>query len=188
MNVTLRFVLLVAMLSTTRATFAREVKYDYDHHVGFSQYRTYTWAKVETPSPLWDDRVKEAVDRELAAKGWTKVPADADVSLVAVGTTHEKRTLHTFYDGFDGWFWAGFGDAVTYVEHYKVGTLIVDMFDSKSKKLIWRGWATDTLAGDPEKNEKKLNQTVHKLFEHFPPKEKRSSLPVSGTLEKPLKT
>ena len=47
--------------------------------------------------------LKEAVNRELAKKGWTEVPSDGDVPIMAVGTTHERPTLRTFYDGFPGW-------------------------------------------------------------------------------------
>jgi acylphosphatase len=164
------FVLIAILLSIAIISFAVDVKTDYDHHANFSQYRTYSWAKVEMPDPLWNDRVKEAVDKELTQKGWTQVPSNGDVSVVAVGTTHEKRQLRTFYDGFDGWLWGGFGDATTVEETYDVGTLIIDMFDTSTKKLIWRGSATDTLAGNPRKDTDKLNKAVHKMFEHFPPK------------------
>ena len=159
----------IAVLLTATMAFSREVTTDFDHHIDFSQYRTYSWAKVETPNSLWDERVKEAVDKELQAKGWREVPQGGDVSIMALGTTREKQTLHTFYDGFDGWYWQGFGDATTTVDTYKVGTLIVDMFDTNTKKLIWRGRASDVLSSKPEKNEKSLEKAVSKMFEHFPP-------------------
>jgi|SRR5579871_776879 hypothetical protein len=166
----LRSVLFVAIaLLVAAAAFAVDVKTDFDHHVNFSKYRTYSWAKIDTPDPLWNDRVKDAVDRALAAKGWTQVPSGGDVSIVAIGTTHERPTLQTFYYGFDGWLWSGFGDSTTYVEHYTEGTLVVDMFDTNNKKLIWRGSASDTLTGKPEKDEKKVEKAVNKMFEHFPP-------------------
>ena len=60
-------------------------------------------------------------------------------------TPREQPTLRTFYDGFPGWRWGGFGEATTYVDNYEVGTLVIDMFDTRSKKLIWRGSASDTL-------------------------------------------
>jgi hypothetical protein len=157
----------VCMISVTASGV--EVRSDFDHHANFSQYKTYSWAKVDTPDPLWNDRVKEAVDRALTAKGWSQVPSGGDVSVVAVGTTHQKPTLRTFYDGFDGWLWGGFADATTYVENYTEGTLVVDLFDSASKKLIWRGSATDVLSGKPEKDEKKVDKAVAKMFDHFPP-------------------
>ena len=169
MKLAQRFAMLLATLLVTTLAFSREVRVDYDHHANFERYRTYSWAKVETPNSLWDERVKEAVDKALQAKGWQQVPAGGDVSVVAVGTTNEKRTLRTFYDGFDGWLWGGFGDATTYEDTYQVGTLIVDMFDTTTKKLIWRGSASDVVSSKPDKNVKELEKAVDKMFEHFPP-------------------
>lgn len=167
LHIALLFTTLLCM--TCVSAFAIDIKTDFDHHANFSQYKTYSWAKVDTPDPLWNDRVKEAVDRALTAKGWSQVPSGGDVSVVAVGTTRQKPTLRTFYDGFDGWMWGGFADATTYVENYTEGTLIVDLFDTANKKLIWRGSATDILSGKPEKDEKKVDKAVSKMFEHFPP-------------------
>ena len=169
MKLAVRSSMLLVLLAIATFAFSREVRVDYDHHADFSRYRTYSWAKVETPNSLWDERVKDAIDKALQAKGWTPVPSGGDVSIVAVGTTNEKRTLHTFYDGFDGWLWGGFGDATTYEDTYQVGTLIVDMFDSGTKKLIWRGSATDVLSSKPDKNVKDLEKSVDKMFERFPP-------------------
>jgi hypothetical protein len=158
-----------SLLVLATGALSQEIRTDYDHHVNFSQYKTYSWAKVETPDSIWDERVKEAVDRVLGAKGWAKVPSGGNVSVVAVGTTHEKPTLRTFYTGFDGWRWGGFGEATTYVDNYEVGTLIVDMFDTSTKRLIWRSSASDVLSSKPEKNIKKLDKAVEKMLEHFPP-------------------
>ena len=170
MKVQTRFLLSAAVLLVlTSAAFSREIKVDYDHHANFSQYKTYSWGKVETQNPLWDDRVKEAVDRELAKKGWTEVASGGDVTVMAIGTTRDQPTLQTFYDGFPGWRWGGFGEATTWVEHYEVGTLIIDMFDSRDKKLIWRGSASDTLPDKPDKAMKDLQKSLEKMFDHFPP-------------------
>ena len=96
-------------------------------------------------------------------------PGDATVS--AFGRTQYEQTLDTFYTGMGGgWRWrGGFGDAMTTVENTPVGTLIVDVFDGSSKKLIWRGTSTDTLSSKPDKNEKKLEHSVDDMFKHFPP-------------------
>ena len=160
----------VLLLVFCASAHAVDVKYDYDHHANFGHYRTYSWAKVDTPDSLWNDRVQEAVDRALSAKGWTKVPNGGDASIVAMGITKEKPTLHTFYDGWDGWMWGSFGDETTEIESYMVGTLVVDIFDNDTKKLIWRGSASDVLSDNPEKNMSKLNKAVDKMFEHFPPR------------------
>ena len=160
------------MLLFATAVFGQHVKTDYDRATDFSRYKTYTWEKVQTPDALWVDRIKSAVNSDLAAKGWTEAPSGGDVAIVAIEMTRNQRTLNTFYDGFGGgWRWgSGFADATTTVDTYEVGTLVVDLFDRKTKKLTWRGSASDTLSDKSDKNIKNLDKGVQKMFDHFPPK------------------
>ena len=157
------------------AAFAQQVKTDFDHQANFSQYKTYSWQEIKPANSLWDTRIKNAVDAQLAAKGWTQVDSGGDVAVVAVKTSKTQRTLQTFYDGFGGgWGWrrfggGGFGDSTTTEQDYKVGTLVVDLYDAKTKQLIWRGSAQDTLSDKADKNEKNLNKGVAKMFKKFPP-------------------
>jgi hypothetical protein len=172
MKVTLRnlFVSIAMFIFLATASFAQQVKTDYDRSVNFSQYKTYSWEKVKTQDPLWVDRIKSAVDADLTAKGWTQVPSDGNISLVAMEATKNEKTLNTFYNGFGGgWRWGGFGNATTTVDTYKVGTLVLDMFDTQTKKLVWRGSASDTLSDKTDKNIKNLNKGVQKMLKHFPP-------------------
>ena len=130
------------------ASFAQQVKTDFDRSIGFSQYKTYSFIKVNTQNPLWVDRIKAAVISALAAKGWMQVDSGGDVAITAMEMTKDHRTLNTYYDNFGGgWGWrrfGGFGDSTTTEHDYKVGTLVVDMYDAKSKQLIWRGSLEDT--------------------------------------------
>jgi len=166
----------MALLCAT-ATFAQQVKTDYDRSADFAQYKTYSWEKVQTTDPLWVERIKQAVNAALAAKGLTPVDSGGDVAVLAMETTQNQNTLNTFYDGFGGgWRWrgmGGMGDATTTVETYKVGTLVVDLFDAHSKKLIWRGSSSDTLSDKSDKNIKNLDKGVQKMFDHFPPDVKK---------------
>jgi Domain of unknown function (DUF4136) len=160
----------VAMLG---AAFAQQVKTDFDHQANFSQYKTYSWQEIKPANSLWDARIKSAVDAQLAAKGWTQVDNGGDVAIVAIATTHTEKTLQTFYDGMGGgWRWRGFGgmgEATTTEQDYKEGTLVVDMYDGKTKQLIWRGSAEDTVSNKAEKNEKNLDKGAAKMFKKFPP-------------------
>ena len=156
---------------------AQQVKTDYDRNADFGQYKTFSWEKVQTQDQLWVSRIKEAVNASLAAKGLTPVESGGDVAIVAIETTRNQQTLNTFYDGFGGgWRWrgfGGFGDATTTTQNYKVGTLVVDLFDAHTKTLIWRGSSSDTLSDKSDKNIKNLDKGVQKMFDHFPPGEKK---------------
>jgi Domain of unknown function (DUF4136) len=169
------FALMAIMLLFAGKSSAQQVKTDYDRGANFGQYKTYSWAQVKTKEALDVDRIKTAVNAALAAKGWTQVDSGGDVSIVAMEITRNQQTLNTFYDGFGGgWGWrrfggGGFGEATTTTETYKVGTLVVDLFDAKTKQLIWRGTSSDTLSNNSDKNIKNLDKGADKMFKHFPP-------------------
>jgi hypothetical protein len=160
---------LVGMLAFAAGAAAQDVKTDYDHHANFSQYHTYYWENVKTTDPLWQSRIQDDVDHELQSKGWQRVDNGGDVAITAVGSTHNQQEYQTFYNGLGGWRWRGFGETTTEVETYQVGSLVVDFYDAHNKQLIRRGVASDSLSDKPDKNEKKLEKAVDKMFNRFPP-------------------
>jgi Domain of unknown function (DUF4136) len=107
----------IVILAAT-ASFGQEVKTDYDRGTDFSQYKTYSWEKVQTQDPLWVDRIKEAVNTALAAKGWTLVPSGGSVAIMAIETTQDQQTTDTFYDGLGGG-WRRGGDLETQLRRSK---------------------------------------------------------------------
>src|SRR5208337_2974528 len=142
----IRYVLTFFVLAVLAGlTAAQDVNTDYDKNVVFERYHTYSWGKVQTSNPLWQSRIEDAVDKSLSEKGWQKVQSGGDVVVAAVGATQNQQ-------------------------NYKIGTLVVDMYDASNKHLIWRGAASETLSKDPEHNEKNLDKAVDKMFKKFPPK------------------
>ena len=168
--------LFAAGILSTVSMPAQQIKADYDRTVNFSSYKTYSWGKVHSENPLWVDRIKDSVNSALAAKGWNEVDSGGSVSIMAMEITETHRTLDTYYDSFGGgWRWGrggGFGDATTTEDTYRVGTLVIDLFDSNTKMLVWRGSASDILSNKSDKNIKNLNKSVAKLFSGFPPQPK----------------
>jgi hypothetical protein len=162
----------VAILSIPM--LAQQVNTDYDHSANFSQYHTYSWGQVHASDPLFEPRIRNAVDHDLQSKGWQQVPSGGDVTLTAVGAKTNKQEYNTFYDGLGpGWGWRGWGGggiSTTTVQNVPVGTLVVDIYDTSSKRLVWRGIANDTLSDKPDKNSQKLEKAVDKMFQKFPPK------------------
>jgi hypothetical protein len=163
---------IVAILIGSVVTLNAQVKTDYDHSVTFSSYKTNTWLKVQGGDSLWDDRIRTAVDSQLAARGWRVVDSGGDASISAFRSIKQQQTLETFYDGMGGgWRWRGFGNdgmSTTTTDTTKLGILVVDIFDSHTQKLIWRGMDTDTLSSNPEKNSQKLTKDFANMFKHFP--------------------
>jgi uncharacterized protein DUF4136 len=170
---------LVAFSLFSVALLAQEIHTDYDHNVDFSRYHTYSWMKVHSDSPLWKPRIVQDVDSALQQLGFRKVDSGGDFSVSAMGAVRNQQEYQTFYNGFGGgWRWGGFGDTATTTPiNYRVGTLVVDLYDSSNKHLVWRGTATDTLSGDPSKNQEKLKKAVDKMItpEKFPNMTKKES-------------
>src|ERR1700682_2941939 len=167
-------VLIGLMLLFAGKASAQQVKTDYDRGANFAQYKTYSWEHVKTQDALNVDRIKSAVNTALAAKGLTQVDSGGEISIVAVEMTQSQQTLNTFYNGFGGvWGWrrfgGGLGEATTTTDTYKVGTLVVDLFETGTKKLLWRGSSSDTLSNNSDKNIKNLDKGVEKMFKKFPP-------------------
>jgi hypothetical protein len=175
----LKFCFAFLLLFVAAQAKAQKISTDFDPKATFTQYKTFMW--IGHPhvqeDPLMEQRIIDAISAALVAKGWQQVTEGADVGVMAHVATKREYNLETFYSGFGGgWGWrhwgGGFGEAITTPETYMVGTLVVDLFDGRTRQLIWRGFATDTLSDKPQKDTEKLNKAVQKMFKEFPPREK----------------
>ena len=157
--------------------FAQDVKVDFDKDADFSKVKTFA-IKIGTSwnNPISEKRVLAEIQQGLTEKGWTATDeAKADALVVLHGATEKQKSLNTFYSGgYGGYGWrggwgGGMSSATTTVNEFTVGTLVVDVFDAKTKALMYRGVAQDELSDKPEKNAKKLAKASDKLFKDFPP-------------------
>jgi hypothetical protein len=167
-----------AVMVTATLALAQKVTTDYDKGADFTAYKTFAWIKEpKTTDPLMRQRIIEEVNGALAAKGLQLTTGQADLGIAAHTATKEERTLNTFYNGFGGgWRWGGgFGGATTRVDTYEVGTLVVDVFDTRTKEALWRGTASKTISDSPQKNAANLNKAVAKMFEKFPPSNRKNT-------------
>lgn len=165
----------IAALILTACASAPKVNIDSDPTVKFSEYRTYSWlAEPKFGSPLVQQRLVDSINKRMQAKGLTLVQ-NGEIAIAANVATQQKQSLTTFYDtpAYAGWGWRGMGPgmgtATTTVDTYEVGTLVVDMFDTKSKRAIWRGVATATVPDSQEKVSTLLEQSLDQMFAEYPP-------------------
>ena len=179
----IRALVVAAALSMSGYAFAQDVKVDFDKDANFGALKTFT-IKLGTSwnNPLSEKRVLAEIQQGLVEKGWTVTDdAKADAIVVVHGATEKQKSLNTFYSGgyggaYGGYGWRGGwggagmgGSSTTTVDEYTVGTLVVDIFNAKSKQLVYRGTAQDEISDKPEKNVKKLAKASDKLFKDFPP-------------------
>ena len=166
------FVLMFVTLLVCGVGFAQSVSVDWDHGVtNFSSFKTYAWVKSSrpTPNPLMDQRIVTAIDGQLAAKGLSKVEGPADLLVTyGAGVSEERSAMAT---GMGGWRMGG-GMATINQSLTNVGTLVVDLDNGKTKKLMWRGAAKETISNKPDTNSKNIEKAVAKMFKKYPPSAK----------------
>ena len=180
-----RLALAAALSFAGAAVFAQDVKVDFDKSANFGAIKTFT-VKIGTSwnNQISEKRITEEIEQTLTEKGWTKTDANPDALVLLHGATEKQKSLNTFYSGMGGYGgygyrgWGGMGGmgtATTTTSEYTVATLVVDIFDAKSKALLFRGTAADEVSDKPEKNIKKVDKATSKMFKDFPPgsKEKK---------------
>jgi hypothetical protein len=167
---------LAAVLSFVGATvFAQDVKTDFDKSANFGAIKTFA-VKIGTSwnNQISEKRVIDEITQTLTEKGWTKADANPDALVLLHGATEKQKSLNTFYTGgYGGYGWRGWGGGMststTTATEYLVATLVVDIFDAKSKALLFRGTAADEISDKVDKNIKKLDKATTKMFKDFPP-------------------
>jgi uncharacterized protein DUF4136 len=172
----INIIALCALLMVSTFAIAQDIKTDHDHAIDFAKYRTFKWIKEPDPeNPLMKQRIMEAINAQLEAKGLTLAADNADLGLAANTATKQEQTLDSFYGGFPGWGWRRYWGGPVIVDTYEVGTLLVDLFDTQTKQVVWWASASDTVSDKPEKNSKNLDKAVEKMFKDFPPKSARKT-------------
>jgi hypothetical protein len=162
-------VVLVASCSSLR------VSHDYDTRFDFSRIKTYTWVPSEPSagvSGLTIQRVQSAVDRELAAKGYTKSDENPDARIAMHAAVSEKYTVTDRSYGFSyGRHWRYVDAGYVEVDSYEQGTLILDVIDAATNAAVWRGIGTRVVQRNlsPAQREERINEAVEKILAQFPP-------------------
>jgi hypothetical protein len=164
--------LLVALLLAGCSSI--ETNVDYDRAANFSSYKTFAFKDVRSPdSPLRMRRVRSAIERTLASRGFAKADGTPDLWVVLHTRTHNQTRVTTWDAGWGwGWRWRGPYWNSARVQQIPVGTLMVDLIDTNAKELVWRGSASRIVDADetPRDRDEKVQEAVDKLFEGFPPK------------------
>jgi hypothetical protein len=141
----------------------------------FYRYKTYCWVWEPTPDPgtrrtqedLRDWRVRNAIDAQLADRGYAKVPQRKADFLVDYHTERKQRTISTFSDYLKYRDYGGTGEiSEIYVVGYEEAVLIVELFDGQSKQLAWRASATSVV--NPGDQQDHLTSAVRRMFARFP--------------------
>ena len=157
------------------------VRTDYDPEHDFLPYKTYRWLKKDihpadalASDPLTKKRIAKAVDTVLQEKGFVLMESRAGDFLVFVhGTVSERIQIHEtggMLYPYGGFGWRG---GMTHVTTYDQGTVFIDILDSATGELVWRGWLSRAVRRyrNPKKAEDAADRMVREIMEAFPPTE-----------------
>lgn len=167
---------------------AQDISIDYDHHFKFNQMKSYSWGKIEGSDPLVEARIPIAIDRVLQGYGFKESNKEKKGDLVVTAIeANSARQYVAFYRGMGsldwhrGWGGGGFADGTTTPRQIHSGTLIVDIYNPATGKLVWRGTAAE---GNPAKTDSSaqtptgyntvdaasVDKSVNTMFANYPPK------------------
>ena len=173
--------LATAFLSTAivgAPLMAQTVTVDYDHTVNFLKFKTYTWDKVHAADPNVEGRITIALNRDMSGRYMTEVSKGGDVTIAVVDATQDKQEFASFYDGLGDYSWqrpwgSGFMDSQATLQDIPLNTLVIDMYDTKTHKLLWRGTVTEPVGGSEDKKDNAIDKAVTLLIGKYPPKYKK---------------
>jgi hypothetical protein len=177
---------ILALAAALAGCSSVKVRTEYDPKASFKDYKTYGWLAAapgpEQAGPIRNPEIRgqvvAIVDRELKKKGLTLVPLEAkpDLVVTVIGWANSRVEVSSYGYAYGGaYVYGAYGPGVAVpvaqVHEYAEGTLILDLIDEKTRNLVWRGTANDTLSSpDPAIIKAAAEEATKKLMEMYPPK------------------
>lgn len=172
----LRWSIVIFLVTAFGSCATMQVSQDYDSSANFSTYKTFAWLESQEKSrdtrianPLIDAEIRAAVDKRLNSKGYKKISGDSVDFYVVYDLSLEKTFDLNPVRGYVSF--GGIGVTSRGQSEYEEGTLVITVNDAKTKKPVWRGWATSRVNEQPppEQTTETINKAVEKILAKFPP-------------------
>jgi hypothetical protein len=158
---------------------AQKPRIQWNDQYDFAAVETFAWQQtpetsLEGRNPFMHSLIKNTIEAELAESGLTQVDTNPDVyvNYHASTTTETQLRSDSYGYGFGAYgmgTWGYYGmsagpvSTTTRVIESEKGTLVVDIWDTAAKELVWRGEVTDTLPDNPQKAEKLVVRAIGKM-------------------------
>lgn len=145
--------------------------------VTFSDFVTYDWGPPDNlpvgdprldNNPFFVDRLQGSVEKQLAAKGYVHAVTGSPDLLIHYHANVSQRMDVYAVDNQYGYC---YGNCEPQVVDYDLGTLIIDIVDNKTNKVVWRGWAQEAMTGiidNQQRLEKQVDEGVTKMMRLLP--------------------
>ncbi|SFI53080.1 DUF4136 domain-containing protein [Halpernia frigidisoli] len=170
------FALLFAVVLGLTSCSPFQVRSDYAETANFSNYKTYKLRISDLNlNDIDKDRVLNEVSKQLQMKG-LQVSEMPDL-VVNLKANHKQvndvqSSPYGLYGGF-GYGGFGFGMSRTFSNNYNEGSLIVDLVDAKTQKLVWQGIGKGISVDSPKTKQKQIPEIVSEIMANYPPEMKK---------------
>lgn len=167
------FMAAICVVAAGAAAAAQNITHDFDRAANFAAYRTYAWVRgTVLADEINHTRIVDAVSAELASKGLSRTETAEGADLLVAYHASFDRNLQI--SGFaTGWgpYRLGGGSAVARTEQIVTGTLAIDIIDTRTKTIVWRGIASKEVDAnaDPARRERNIRRAAERLFRNYPP-------------------
>ena len=167
-------------------TAGTKVNTEFDAQAKFAEAKTFIVAPMPKSIPGVDPGMilrvgpaaQEAAAASLLEKGYTEVEdaAKADIAVLVHGKAVPKTDITDWgfepYYGDLGWHagypYGAWGGSRVSVDQYNEGTLIVEVYDVPSKKMVWVGWITGRTTKDTSKQASRVSLGVSEILAQYP--------------------
>ncbi|MFC3609500.1 DUF4136 domain-containing protein [Stutzerimonas tarimensis] len=189
MNARLLLIPLIALLAACQSP---RQQLDYDQSRDFSVYRSWSWQEpplryqpddARLVSDLTEQRIREAVAEQLDQRGLRPAgeTADADLRVQAWMILDDRQhQIVTHYGSGFAWghpWRGGYMAAPVYAESrsidYQVGTLQIDLIDTRDNRLVWRGSSSQVVSSrtlSPSDRAGEVRELVRQVLSQYPPR------------------
>jgi len=144
----------------------------------FTHYRTWEWAPAEErptgdprldSNPMFEEHLRSAVEHQLARKGYMRTTLAGSPPLRAHYHVHFSKRVEIAGGAARGSSCSSDCEPEAYA--YEQGTLVVDLVDARTSKVVWRGWSWDNMQGiidNQARMEREIDRVVAAMFEQIP--------------------
>ena len=170
------------LMAVACAGIGISVDHEADPEADFAAYETWDWmpaeslrVNVKTRDPMVEQRIRNAIETQLRAKGLRKVDSgEPDVLIGYLLVLEDGVDSQSMYERSDpDWRYRTYGPETitTRTQAYTIGTLVIDVFEVEKKALVWRGAAEGQTRQDQDaaKQEARINEAVRMILAEFRP-------------------
>jgi hypothetical protein len=156
------------LCANSAVALSQQVSVNYNHSQSFSGFHTYAWGgnnQNQIQNSILAQVAQQDIDSAMQAKGFQKVQESQNPDLIVLASGGMRQQT-----SWSAWGMRGIGGGMGGISPQQnvEATLIVDLHDTKTQSLIWRGIAQDTLSNNGDKNQKIVQSAISKMFKQWP--------------------